>query len=1202
MKLYHFLIHSKKLKSGFVWFSLLFILFSKSLSAQFVDITQTEPFANPASVCQGGTLTFRLNNLQNLNPGSIITMEISNLGIGFNWTSCTTLAWSTDNINYTPGNYVWNGNIANSYIRVQIPVGAPVSTGYTARATSSNPNITGGNNNGSINVTAAYATVPQIAQNTYGNNVWNGHHYTWTPTVPSGTLLNTPALVSAQSFFVPANYIGHSVQNVLSFDNNYAAGGIPGNFFDETSISCGNNQYVNVAVRFMRTHNFAPGRYRFTIQGDDGVRFSIDGGATWILDSFIEQTFANSFRTTDTNFPNGICLSGNTNLVIEYFQRPAQARVKFDAITISPLFNTPQNQSVCEGQNASFDASSTQPGTTYQWQQSNDGGATWVNVTNTPPFSGATAGILNITNVTSALNGVLFRCVVDAGCGTPINSPTATLNVTSGGNAFSLQPLNANACVGDNASFTVVSGGILQWFFSIDGGTTFNPVVQGGVFGDPTQATLTLTGVTANMNGWLFYCESSSTCTLPVVTNSNTVTLNIGSNGAVIVTQPPPTLQACINANSDIIITVNNASAIQWQVSTDGGATFTDISGIPNFSGETTNTLNINPVLASMQGYVFRVKLPGCGSDVFSNNCTLTIVDSPQFIQQPALPPNICAGTNVTLTVNASNAQSYSWQVNTGGGFLPITNGANISGAGTSTINFTPIDPTWNGAQIQVVVGGSCPPSITSQVLNVTFGEAAQITTQPTPVEICAGENAVFSTGASGGNLSYQWQLSNDGGANFVNVVEGGQFSGSNSAVLLVSAVTPANDGLLFRCIADGGCPPPATSNSAMLTVSQNLPVIVQQPDAVTVCEGETANFSVSTANASSSFQWQIDAGQGFVNLVNNAFYQGVQTNQMSVISSVSLNGLNFRCVVTDCGGQVISNTCMITVLRKPFILTQPDSLSICENSAGNVSCQAAGEAITYQWQINNGSGWVDLTPSSLPFSGANSPNLIISFADISLDGTQIRCSITGLCTPSVITNAVGLTIKKRPEILTHPQDLVSCSSRNGIFEIRASGDDNIFRWYVRKSPTEPFTLIANSLDVLDSANYSRLTVKDITDEMNGYQYRAEVTGCQNTLLSNIAKLEVRDSDLNIYVPNSFSPNGDEINDNYKIIANDTYEVTGRIFNRWGEVIFSWDTANFSWDGTYNGKSVPEGIYIYYMEAKTECGKLEKKGSIRLIR
>ena len=83
----------------------------------------------------------------------------------------------------------------------------------------------------------------------------------------------------------------------------------------------------------------------------------------------------------------------------------------------------------------------------------------------------------------------------------------------------------------------------------------------------------------------------------------------------------------------------------------------------------------------------------------------------------------------------------------------------------------------------------------------------------------------------------------------------------------------------------------------------------------------------------------------------------------------------------------------------------------------------------------------------------------------------------------------------------------------------------------------------------------------------------------------------------NIYVPNSFTPNKDEVNDVFIPVLPDSisnYELT--IFNRWGEIIFQTEDVYKSWDGTYNGVLVPNHIFIwkirytYGNETKTIIG------------
>jgi hypothetical protein len=68
--------------------------------------------------------------------------------------------------------------------------------------------------------------------------------------------------------------------------------------------------------------NFS-GNYIFTIGGDDGVRLSIDGGATFIISDWVDH----GYRTTSSACLN---LSGTYDLVLEYYERGGQARVSFN--------------------------------------------------------------------------------------------------------------------------------------------------------------------------------------------------------------------------------------------------------------------------------------------------------------------------------------------------------------------------------------------------------------------------------------------------------------------------------------------------------------------------------------------------------------------------------------------------------------------------------------------------------------------------------------------------------------------------------------------------------------------------------------------------------------------------------------------------------------------------------------------------------
>jgi gliding motility-associated-like protein len=89
---------------------------------------------------------------------------------------------------------------------------------------------------------------------------------------------------------------------------------------------------------------------------------------------------------------------------------------------------------------------------------------------------------------------------------------------------------------------------------------------------------------------------------------------------------------------------------------------------------------------------------------------------------------------------------------------------------------------------------------------------------------------------------------------------------------------------------------------------------------------------------------------------------------------------------------------------------------------------------------------------------------------------------------------------------------------------------------------------------------------------------------------------------MTLYIPNSFTPNGDGLNDTFGIAGEAIKEFNMEIYNRWGQKIFESDNANLRWDGTFLGEKVPEGAYVYRVIAKGATGKKAlKEGNISVI-
>ncbi len=120
-------------------------------------------------------------------------------------------------------------------------------------------------------------------------------------------------------------------------------------------------------------------------------------------------------------------------------------------------------------------------------------------------------------------------------------------------------------------------------------------------------------------------------------------------------------------------------------------------------------------------------------------------------------------------------------------------------------------------------------------------------------------------------------------------------------------------------------------------------------------------------------------------------------------------------------------------------------------------------------------------------------------------------------------------------------------------------------------------------------------------EQTGRYWARADNNGCVGTDSIWIK----RDCYLNI--PNSFSPNGDGMNDYFiprQLLSSGLTGFDMKIFNRWGELIFQTNNLNGrGWDGTFGGKEQPVGVYVYLIEAKWKNGFTNQfQGNVSLLR
>ncbi|MCH8903732.1 MAG: gliding motility-associated C-terminal domain-containing protein [Bacteroidetes bacterium] len=89
-----------------------------------------------------------------------------------------------------------------------------------------------------------------------------------------------------------------------------------------------------------------------------------------------------------------------------------------------------------------------------------------------------------------------------------------------------------------------------------------------------------------------------------------------------------------------------------------------------------------------------------------------------------------------------------------------------------------------------------------------------------------------------------------------------------------------------------------------------------------------------------------------------------------------------------------------------------------------------------------------------------------------------------------------------------------------------------------------------------------------------------------------------------IFIPNAFSPNGDNMNDILYVLGEDINLFEFVIFNRWGQKVFTSSNINSGWDGTLNGKPINPSVFVWYLKAEclTDGEMIFKTGDVTLIR
>jgi gliding motility-associated-like protein len=127
-------------------------------------------------------------------------------------------------------------------------------------------------------------------------------------------------------------------------------------------------------------------------------------------------------------------------------------------------------------------------------------------------------------------------------------------------------------------------------------------------------------------------------------------------------------------------------------------------------------------------------------------------------------------------------------------------------------------------------------------------------------------------------------------------------------------------------------------------------------------------------------------------------------------------------------------------------------------------------------------------------------------------------------------------------------------------------------------------------------------------DSSRGKTFTAKQPGLYSVVVTNscgAAKAEVllTEKECGMYFPNAFTPNGDGVNDYFKILSSYQFqEYHLSVFNRWGQKVFETTDALKGWDGTLNGKKQSTSVFAWECSYKKSDVVGSMKGTVVLIR
>ncbi len=425
----------------------------------------------------------------------------------------------------------------------------------------------------------------------------------------------------------------------------------------------------------------------------------------------------------------------------------------------------------------------------------------WLGYSGNIPLTGASPKMLNRAAQTAA-NNTVQDVLVDS------QSTSVGYSAPAGTNASSIGPISTTLTNGStytldyklslSADGLTLTSAVSLYNGAGTTGTGSNTLI-GSNTGRFTGAAVLTKAFNALALGWRADAGTASPSNLKISA------LSVKTTGGTpwFTTQPPTSVLVSIGSDLNLTAVVAGIVAgYQWQVSTDGGATFSNLDPVANPSAATT-TLTIANVQNSTAG-LYRLVATNAAGSTASTACTVSVSAfpvAPSIVTNPASATAL-GGTpqSFSVTVNGTSPLSYQWQKSTDGvTFAPI------AGATSATYTIPAVSLSDEGYYNVIVT--NVAGSATSATAQLTVDQPLTITVQPVGAAISLGGSYTLSVTAVGRPApTYQWYLN------------GTAISGATSSTYPIASATAANAGI-YTVVASNTTGDSVTSSGAAVAV-----------------------------------------------------------------------------------------------------------------------------------------------------------------------------------------------------------------------------------------------------------------------------------------------------------------------------------------------------------------------------------------------